>query len=146
MSLDSCRKYTLAACHAIMLAYTVLYMGYFNSPLCVCRVPAGLLKDASHDSYKQGLEDLRSRYYKGLDFIVFTPVYLTLRQQTLQRLKDAGLKNSDGTEPRVLCYKFSTETTVHFQTGLSSQLHSFLAWQLMCIQHAVRHATSDQPY
>lgn len=73
---------------------------------------AGFLKDASHDGYKLGLEQLRSKYPKGMDFIVFTPVYLTLRQQTLQRLQDAGLKNSDGTEPRVLSYKFSADTLV----------------------------------
>ena len=64
------------------------------------------------DSYKKGLDRLRAKYSQGLEFIVLTPVFLTLRQQTLQRLKDAGLKNSNGSDPRVLSYKFSANTTV----------------------------------
>lgn len=73
---------------------------------------AGLVTSSAPDSYKKGVEGLRQKYSQGMDFIVLTPVFLTLRQQTLQRLKDAGLKNSDGTEPRVLSYKFSADTTV----------------------------------
>ncbi len=64
------------------------------------------------DNYKKGLERLRARYKDGLDFIVLTPVFVTLRQQTLQRLQDAGLKNSDGSDPKVLPYAFSAEFTV----------------------------------
>lgn len=70
------------------------------------------MTSSAPDSYKKGIEELRRKYSQGVDFIVLTPVFLTLRQQTLQRLKDAGLKNSDGTEPRVLSYKFSADTTV----------------------------------
>ena len=55
---------------------------------------------------------MREAYSEGIDFIVLTPVYLTLRQQTLQRLLDAGLKNSDGSDPVVLPYAFSAQTIV----------------------------------
>lgn len=64
------------------------------------------------DSYKQGLEQLRRLYSGGMDFVILVPVFLTLRQQTLQRLQDANLKNSDGSDPVVLPYAFSAHTTL----------------------------------
>ncbi|KAL0019654.1 hypothetical protein WJX77_009971 [Trebouxia sp. C0004] len=62
----------------------------------------GFMEMHEPDNYKKGLERLRARYRDGLDFIVLTPVLVTLRQQTLQRLQDAGLKSSDGSDPKVL--------------------------------------------
>lgn len=93
-----------------------------------CRLPqssglgnfAGFLKDASPDSYKAALEGFRRRFCQGLEFVVLTPVFLTLRQQTSQRLKDAGLQNSDGSDPKVIPYQFATETTVRPNIVMSS--------------------------
>lgn len=76
------------------------------------------------DNYKKGLERLRAQYKDGLDFIVLTPVFVTLRQQTLQRLQDAGLSNSDGSDPKVLPYAFSAEFTVSMQPGLCNPFNT----------------------
>ncbi|KAL0047438.1 hypothetical protein WJX82_003437 [Trebouxia sp. C0006] len=75
------------------------------------------------DNYKKGLERLRARYKDGLDFIVLTPVFVTLRQQTLQRLRDAGLRNSDGSDPKVLPYAFSAEFTRVFEEFRAKVMH-----------------------
>ncbi len=83
------------------------------------------------DNYKRGLERLRATYTGGLDFIVLTPVYLTLRQQTLQRLQDAGLKNSDGSDPVVLPYAFSAQTAVRHQLSCNVSIHA-LPMQTKC--------------
>lgn len=91
---------------------------------------AGYLQNEP-DSYKRGLERLRATYTGGLDFIVLTPVYLTLRQQTLQRLQDAGLKNSDGSDPVVLPYAFSAQTAVRHQLSCNVSIHA-LPMQTKC--------------
>ena len=84
---------------------------------------AGFLQNEP-DSYKQGVERLREEYGGGLDFVVLTPVYLTLRQQTLQRLQEfAGLKNSHGSDPVVLPYAFSAPTTVRPEGVCVSKRH-----------------------
>ena len=84
---------------------------------------AGYLQNEP-DSYKRGLEHLRATYTGGLDFTVLTPVFLTLRQQTLQRLQDAGLKNSDGSDPEVLPYAFSAQTAVMHQLSCNLVVHA----------------------
>lgn len=73
---------------------------------------AGFWDNRGPDSYKRGLDRFREAYKDGLDFIVLVPIFVTLRHQTLQRLQDAGLKNSDGSDPRVLPYTFAADTTV----------------------------------
>ncbi len=86
------------------------------------------------DNYKKGLERLRVRYKDGLDFIVLTPVFVTLRQQTLQRLRDAGLRNSDGSDPKVLPYAFSAEFTVSMQPRLCNAFNIWTdALSYLCI-------------
>lgn len=83
-------------------------------------LPAGLLCAQDADGYKKAIDKLRQEFSDGMDFIVLAPIFVTLRQQTLQRLQDAGLKNSDGSDPRVLPYAFSAETNVSLCLQCSS--------------------------
>ncbi|KAL3131249.1 hypothetical protein ABBQ38_000546 [Trebouxia sp. C0009 RCD-2024] len=84
----------------------------------------GFLHAQGPDGYKRAVEKLREEFVDGLDFIVLTPTFVTLRQQTLQRLQDAGLKNSDGSDPRVLPYAFSADTNEAFNKFRSKVVHS----------------------
>ena len=70
--------------------------------------------------------------YSGGDFVILTPVFLTLRQQTLQRLLDAGLRNSDGSDPVVLPYAFSAQTTVIYLSASCFALYGSLTTSTTC--------------
>ena len=52
--------------------------------------------------------------FRGVDFLLLTPTFLTLRQQTVNRLAESGLVPAGEEESRVLMYTGSEANTTLF--------------------------------
>ena len=68
----------------------------------MCFVIPGCADASQYDSswVKKSIGELQKQFLQGVEFIVITPAFQTLRQQTLQRIVDAGL--ADGHSENVV--------------------------------------------
>ena len=86
--------------------------------------------------FQRSLDALKQKFPKELEFVVLTPSFKTLRQQTFDRLLKAGLASADNTDLVVPCIwarKVRGVTVSHqVQPGSAQHRHPSPCWCCRC--------------